>query len=60
MDRAVLYSPWMRCLPNGNQAVDGPMLVLSALMLPVLIVPLVLPLGYVWKHYVLAPADRWR
>ena len=20
MDRAVLYSPWMRCLPNGNQA----------------------------------------
>ncbi len=24
------------------------------------IVPLVLPLGYVWKHYVLAPADRWR
>ncbi len=26
----------------------------------VVIVPLVLPLGYVWKHYVLAPADRWR
>ncbi len=24
------------------------------------IVPLMLPLGYVWKHYVLAPADRWR
>ena len=24
------------------------------------IVPLVLPWGYVWKHYVLAPADRWR
>ena len=24
------------------------------------VVPLVLPLGYVWKHYVLAPADRWR
>jgi len=26
----------------------------------VVIVPLVLPWGYVWKHYVLAPADRWR
>ena len=24
------------------------------------VVPLVLPLGYVWKHYVLAPTDRWR
>jgi hypothetical protein len=24
------------------------------------VVPLVLPLGYVWKRYVLAPADRWR
>lgn len=26
----------------------------------IIVVPLVLPLGYVWKHYVLAPADRWR
>ena len=26
----------------------------------VVIVPLMLPWGYVWKHYVLAPADRWR
>jgi hypothetical protein len=25
-----------------------------------LIVPLVLPRGHVWQHYVLAPADRWR
>jgi len=24
------------------------------------VVPLVLPLGYVWKRFVLAPADRWR
>ena len=24
------------------------------------VVPLVLPWGYVWKHYVVAPADRWR
>ncbi len=26
----------------------------------VVVVPLVLSWGYVWKHYVLAPADRWR
>jgi hypothetical protein len=26
----------------------------------VVIVPLVLPWGYVWKHYVLAPSARWR
>jgi hypothetical protein len=25
-----------------------------------IIVPLVLPWGYVWQHYVRAPADRWR
>jgi hypothetical protein len=31
-----------------------------AIFLGVVIVPLVLPWGYVWKHYVLAPADRWR
>jgi hypothetical protein len=26
----------------------------------VVVVPLVLPWGYVWKNYVLAPGDRWR
>jgi hypothetical protein len=25
-----------------------------------IVVPLVLPWGYVWKQYVAAPADRWR
>jgi hypothetical protein len=30
------------------------------IFLGVVIVPLVLPWGYVWKYYVLAPADRWR
>jgi len=24
------------------------------------IVPLVLPLGYLWKTYVTTPGDRWR
>lgn len=32
----------------------------AQIFLGVVIVPLVLPWGYVWKHYVLAPADRWR
>src|SRR5579864_1369999 len=26
----------------------------------VVLVPLVLPWGYVWKNYVMAPSDRWR
>lgn len=26
----------------------------------VVLVPLVLPWGYVWRQYVVAPADRWR
>jgi hypothetical protein len=28
--------------------------------LGVVIVPLVLPWGYIWRKYVIAPADRWR
>jgi hypothetical protein len=31
-----------------------------SIALGVVVVPLVLPLGYLWKYYVLAPADRWR
>lgn len=26
----------------------------------VVVVPLVLPWGYIWKHYVVAASDRWR
>ena len=26
----------------------------------IVIVPLLLPLGYLWKTYVTAPGDRWR
>lgn len=26
----------------------------------VVLVPLVLPWGYVWRNYVIAPADRWK
>jgi hypothetical protein len=31
-----------------------------AIIMGVVLVPLVLPWGYVWKHYVVAPTDRWR
>lgn len=30
------------------------------IFLGVILVPLVLPWGFVWKNYVLAPADRWK
>ncbi|HUA09667.1 MAG TPA: hypothetical protein VMA98_10365 [Candidatus Acidoferrales bacterium] len=30
------------------------------IFLGVVVVPLVLPWGYVWRNYVLAPGDRWR
>ena len=26
----------------------------------VIVMPLVIPWGYVWRHYVVAPAERWR
>jgi hypothetical protein len=28
--------------------------------LGVILMPIVIPWGYVWRHYVKAPADRWR
>jgi hypothetical protein len=31
-----------------------------SIFLGVILVPLVLPWGYVWRNYVAAPADRWR
>jgi hypothetical protein len=33
---------------------------LRATLFGVVLVPLVLPWGYVWTHYVRAPGDRWR
>lgn len=33
---------------------------LFPILLGVILVPLVLPWGYVWKNYVTAPGDRWR
>jgi hypothetical protein len=31
-----------------------------SIFLGVVLVPLILPWGYVWKNYVTAPGDRWR
>jgi hypothetical protein len=31
-----------------------------AITFGVVIMPFVIPWGYVWRHYVKAPADRWR
>ena len=30
------------------------------IMLGVVLMPIVIPWGHVWRHYVKAPADRWR
>ena len=32
----------------------------KAIALGVILMPLVIPWGYVWRRYVKAPADRWR
>lgn len=32
----------------------------KAILPGIFIMPLVIPWGYVWRHYVKAPADRWR
>lgn len=31
-----------------------------AITFGVVLMPLVIPWGYVWRHYVMAPAERWR
>jgi hypothetical protein len=31
-----------------------------SIIMGIVLVPLVLPWGFVWKNYVKAPADRWR
>jgi hypothetical protein len=30
------------------------------ILLSVILMPLVIPWGYVWRHYVKQPPDRWR
>jgi len=31
-----------------------------SISIAIVIVPLILPWGYIWKNYVTAPGDRWR
>jgi hypothetical protein len=31
-----------------------------SIFMGVVLVPLVVPWGYVWKNYIIAPADRWK
>ncbi len=52
---AVWLPPWLGHTLDPDSA-DSVVQISPALV----VVPLVLPLGYVWKHYVLAPGDRWR
>lgn len=33
---------------------------LTAIGLGVIVCPLIIPWGYVWRHYVAAPGERWR
>jgi hypothetical protein len=32
----------------------------KAITVGVIVMPFVIPWGYVWRHYVQAPGDRWR
>jgi hypothetical protein len=32
----------------------------KAIAMGVILMPIVIPWGYVWRHYVKAPGDRWR
>lgn len=32
----------------------------QAILAGVILMPIVIPWGYVWRHYVLGPGDRWR
>ncbi|MBA3669541.1 MAG: hypothetical protein H0W71_05690 [Sphingomonas sp.] len=32
----------------------------QAIVAGVILMPIVIPWGYVWRHYVTSPADRWR
>jgi hypothetical protein len=52
---AVWLPPWLGHTVDPDIADSFP-----AIFPALIVVPLVLPLGYLWKTYVLAPADRWR
>jgi hypothetical protein len=45
---------------SAGQLDAGTAETMQACLLGVVLVPLVMPWGYVWAHYVRAPGDRWR
>jgi hypothetical protein len=45
---------------SAGQLDAGTAETMRACLVGVVLVPLVLPWGYVWTHYVRAPGDRWR
>lgn len=49
------YAQWSSGNVPPTFAEDFP-----AITAGVIIMPFVIPWGYVWRHYVKAPADRWR
>jgi hypothetical protein len=51
-----IYLPMGLSLRMDRDAADSFFSISSA----VVIVPLLLPWGYIWKTYVTAPGDRWR
>ena len=53
---AVVWLPlWLAHRVDPDTATNA-----FAIGLGVILVPLVLPWGYVWRNYVTAPGDRWR
>ena len=52
---AVLLPLWMGHHLDADTAENA-----FPIFLGVVLVPLVLPWGYVWKNYVTAPGDRWK
>ena len=52
---AIWLPPYLAHTLDARTA-DNAMSILAG----VVVVPLVLPWGYIWKHYVVAPSDRWR
>jgi uncharacterized membrane protein (DUF485 family) len=52
---AVFIPLWLAHRVDADTAAN-----LFPIGLGVVLVPLVLPWGYVWRFYVVAPADRWK
>jgi hypothetical protein len=54
-----VFNFWLR-LWYGEQTTAAIDETFFACMMGVILVPLVVPWGYAWRHYVQAPSERWR